>query len=90
MRAAVATESNIAGGGSEGVQASASGRSAKHEPTCTVTLEIADALGIGQTLRSLARDRRPGRVPEGLREALDRVGTALARAGMEALPGGRR
>ena len=91
MQAAIKTNENSGPRGSEGVRASGSGGSEKPgAPTCTVTLEISDALGIGQTLRSLARDRRPGRVPEGLREALDRVGTALARAGMEALPGARQ
>lgn len=47
-----------------------------------VTLDATDALLVGQTLRSLARDRK---TPLGLREQLTRVGSEMAAAANAAL-----
>lgn len=44
---------------------------------CDVSLSTIDALGVGQTLRSLARDRR---TPHGQREILSRVGSQMVSA----------
>lgn len=52
----------------------------------TVNLTTIDALSIGQTLRTLARDRR---TPDGQRVHLDRVGSQLFSAAMLAMKDGR-
>jgi hypothetical protein len=49
---------------------------------CTPTLNAVEALAIGQTLRTLARDKR---TPLGLREMFAKVGSELAVTGQLAL-----
>lgn len=58
-------------------------------PIAEVMLDATDALAVGQTIRSLARDRR---TPLGVREMLARVGTQLtasARVALAQARGGR-
>jgi hypothetical protein len=52
------------------------------EDLVNVLVATRDALEAGQTMRSLARNRR---TPHGVREVLDRVGTQLASAGLAQL-----
>lgn len=50
--------------------------------TCTPVVNAIEALQVGQTLRTLARDKR---TPAGLRPLMDRVGGELAAAARLAL-----
>lgn len=47
-----------------------------------VEIDVVDAIACGQTLRTLARDKR---TPAGVRALIDRVGTRLADAGLRAV-----
>jgi len=59
------------------VQAPGNPTPVAEEDLCSVLVETLDALQAGQTMRSLARDRR---TPHGTRELLNRVGTQLVSA----------
>ncbi len=52
--------------------------------TTTITLSTADAIAVGETLRSLSRT-----APEGARESMARVGGQLASAGYCAMKAGK-
>lgn len=50
--------------------------------TVTIEIDVADAVAVGQNLRTLARDRR---TPAGARASFDRVGSKLVEGGIAAL-----
>lgn len=68
----------IPGGGELGQACSPTDRIS----TVPVTLAIADALSVGQTLRTLSRTAA---TPHGTREVFERVGTVMASAALEQL-----
>lgn len=55
-------------------------------PVATVVMDATDALIVGQTLRSLARDRK---TPLGIRELLTRVGSQMTSEGRLSLAAGK-
>lgn len=67
---------------SSGVQTPGKSTPDADDDLCSVLVATRDALEAGQTMRSLARDRR---TPHGSREVLDRVGTQLASAALAKL-----